>query len=121
MRLWTPHYNDRSAKRTPERNSRLAELVGPPTPLAKETDMLVAIIVGIIAGFLAGKIMSGAGYGVLVDLALGLAGGIVGQWVLGLLGIAGTGGVLWSILVATLGAVILVAIARLIRSGTRTP
>ena len=38
--------------------------------------LIVSIIVGIIAGFLAGKIMKGSGYGVLMDLVLGLVGEI---------------------------------------------
>lgn len=80
--------------------------------------MIVAIIVGIIAGFLAGKLMKGSGYGVLVDLVLGLLGGLVGGFVFRMLGMSASGGLLWSILVATVGAVILVWITRLI-TGNR--
>ncbi len=80
--------------------------------------MLIAIIVGIIAGALAGKIMNGSGYGILMDLVLGLVGGVVGGFIVGSFGIGG-GGVIWSILVATLGAVILVWLVRLVSGGTR--
>jgi uncharacterized membrane protein YeaQ/YmgE (transglycosylase-associated protein family) len=80
--------------------------------------LLVTIIVGIIAGFLAGKIMKGSGYGILMDLVLGLIGGVIGGFVLGLVGL-GNGGIIWSIIVATIGAVILVWLVRLIR-GNRT-
>ncbi len=47
--------------------------------------ILYLIIVGIIAGWAAGKLMKGSGYGVLMDLVLGILGAIVGGWVLRLL------------------------------------
>ena len=81
--------------------------------------MLVAIVVGIIAGFLAGKIMNGSGYGILMDLVLGLIGGIFGRFVLGLLGI-GASGIIGAILVATFGAVMLVWAVRWVRSSRGT-
>ena len=43
------------------------------------------------AGFLAGKIMRGGGFGVIINLILGIAGGVLGGWVFGLLGIAASG------------------------------
>ena len=76
--------------------------------------MLWTIIVGIIAGFLAGKVMKGSGYGVIMDLVLGLVGGLIGGLGFNALGIGAGGGVLWSILVATIGAVILVWLVRLV-------
>ena len=79
--------------------------------------LIVSIIVGIIAGFLAGKIMKGSGYGILMDLVLGLVGGLIGGFIVGSLGLGG-GGLIWSILVATFGAVILVWIVRLV-TGNR--
>lgn len=72
------------------------------------------IIVGLIAGWAAGKIMKGRGYGVLADIVLGILGGIIGGWVVGLLGFGG-GGLIWSILVAILGAVILIWITRALK------
>ena len=50
----------------------------------------------------------------VADIILGIVGGIVGGWVVGLLGF-GAGGMIWSILVAILGAVILIWITRLIK------
>jgi uncharacterized membrane protein YeaQ/YmgE (transglycosylase-associated protein family) len=73
------------------------------------------IVVGLIAGWLAGQVMKGGGYGVLVDIILGILGGILGGWVFGLLGIWPGGGVLGAIIVAFVGAVILVGISRLIK------
>jgi uncharacterized membrane protein YeaQ/YmgE (transglycosylase-associated protein family) len=72
------------------------------------------LIVGLIAGFLAGKIMKGSGYGTLADIVLGIIGAFVGGFLMRLVGFAGAGGMIYTILVATLGAVILVWLARLI-------
>ena len=73
------------------------------------------IIVGLIAGWLAGKLMRGSGFGVIGDIVLGILGAFLGSWVFGLLHIANSGGMLYTILVATVGAIILVAISRLIK------
>ena len=72
------------------------------------------IIVGLIAGWAAGKIMKGGGYGVIADIILGIVGGLLGGWVMSMLGF-GPGGMIWTILVAILGAVILIGITRLIK------
>jgi uncharacterized membrane protein YeaQ/YmgE (transglycosylase-associated protein family) len=73
------------------------------------------LIVGLIAGFLAGKIMKGSGYGTLADIVLGIVGAFVGGFLMRLFGFAGAGGLIYTILVATLGAVILVWVVRLIK------
>lgn len=69
------------------------------------------IVIGIIAGWLTGKLMRGAGFGILMDLILGLVGAVIGGWLFGLLGIPAYG-LVGSLAAATVGAVILVAIAR---------
>jgi uncharacterized membrane protein YeaQ/YmgE (transglycosylase-associated protein family) len=74
------------------------------------------ILIGLIAGWLAGKIARGAGFGCITDIILGLVGSVVGGWLFTKLGIFG-GGFLYSLAAATLGAVILVAIAHLFSSG----
>lgn len=76
---------------------------------------LAWIIVGLVAGWLAGLVMKGGGYGVLVDIILGLVGGLLGGWLFGQLGIWPAGGMIGSIIVAFIGAVILVGITRLIK------
>jgi uncharacterized membrane protein YeaQ/YmgE (transglycosylase-associated protein family) len=73
------------------------------------------IIVGLVAGWAAGKIMKGSGYGVLTDILLGIVGAIIGSRLLGLLGIYTSGGLIPSILVAILGAVLLVALVRALK------
>jgi len=74
-------------------------------------------VVGLIAGVLAKWVMPGPDPGGIVVTALiGIAGAFIGVWVLALLGITGSIGTLGvgSILTAVLGAVILLAIYRLI-------
>ena len=59
--------------------------------------------------------MKGGGYGVLMDIALGLLGGIIGGWLFGTLGIWPGGGTVGSIIVSFVGAIILVGLTRIIR------
>jgi uncharacterized membrane protein YeaQ/YmgE (transglycosylase-associated protein family) len=73
------------------------------------------ILVGLIAGWATGRIMKGSGYGVLTDILLGIVGAIVGSRVLGLLGIYTSGGLIPSILVAIVGAVLIVVLVRALR------
>jgi len=74
------------------------------------------VIVGLIAGWLAGLIMKGGGYGLIGDLILGLVGALIGGWLFSLvLPSAEPTGLVGSIIVATIGAVVLVAIVRLLR------
>ena len=71
------------------------------------------IILGLLAGWLAGKIMRGSGYGFLGDVLLGLLGAVIGGWITGaLLGVDVTGLNIPSLIVAVLGACLLVAISR---------
>ena len=79
--------------------------------------LLWVIIVGLIAGWAAGKIMGGGGYGTLMDIVLGIAGGIVGGFVVHLLGFSSSGGPISSIVVAIIGAVILIWISRMIKKA----
>jgi uncharacterized membrane protein YeaQ/YmgE (transglycosylase-associated protein family) len=74
------------------------------------------IVVGLIAGALAKLIMPGDDPGgIIVTILLGIVGAFVGGFVVNLLGGAGvTGFNLWSIVVATIGAIILLAIYRMV-------
>jgi uncharacterized membrane protein YeaQ/YmgE (transglycosylase-associated protein family) len=72
------------------------------------------IIVGLIAGWLAGQVMKGGGYGVLADIVLGILGGILGGWLVGKRGMGATS-TIGSIIVAFIGAVILVGLTRLVK------
>ncbi len=74
------------------------------------------LLLGLIAGWLAGKIARGRGFGCVTDIILGLIGSYLGGWIFVKLGIFG-GGFLYSLAAATLGAVILVAIAHAFSRG----
>ena len=75
------------------------------------------IIVGLIAGWLTGKIMSGGGYGPIMDIIVGVIGALVGGFIMAHLGFAGSGGLIYSIIVAVIGAIILTLLLRLITRG----
>jgi len=79
--------------------------------------LIWVIVVGLIAGWATGKIMKGSGYGPLMDIVLGIVGGIVGGWIMRMLGFYTSGGLIPSILVAILGAVLLVFFARMLRKA----
>ncbi len=72
------------------------------------------IIIGILAGFIAGKLMRGGGFGILVNLIVGIIGAVLGGWIFGLLGIA-VGGIIGSLVTATVGAIVLLWIVSLFR------
>ena len=74
------------------------------------------IVVGLIAGALAKLIMPGDDPGgIIVTILLGIVGAFVGGFVVNLLGGAGVSGFnLWSVVVATIGAIILLAIYRMV-------
>jgi uncharacterized membrane protein YeaQ/YmgE (transglycosylase-associated protein family) len=80
------------------------------------TNLIWWIVVGLIAGWAAGKIMKGGGYGVAMDIVLGIVGAVVGGWLMGVFGIQ-AGGFIGTILVAILGAVVLIWITRLIKKA----
>jgi uncharacterized membrane protein YeaQ/YmgE (transglycosylase-associated protein family) len=76
------------------------------------------IIVGLIAGVLGKMILPGDDPGgFIVTILIGMAGALVGGFIVGLLGGTGaTGFNIWSILVATIGAIVLLAVYRLWRA-----
>ncbi len=79
------------------------------------------IVLGLIAGWLAGQVMKGGGYGLMGDIILGIVGAILGGFLTGL--ILGrdmvSGFNIESLIVAFIGAVILIAISRAI-TGRRS-
>jgi len=81
------------------------------------TNSLVGwIVIGLLAGWIAGKISRGRGFGCIANVILGLIGALLGGWIFTRLGVWG-GGFLFSLAAATVGAVVLVAVARLFSSG----
>jgi len=68
---------------------------------------LAWIVLGLISGFIASKIVNKSGSGAVVDIVLGIVGAVVGGWLFNTFGHAGVTGInLYSILVAVVGAVV---------------
>ena len=80
---------------------------------------IVWILVGLIAGWLAGHIVRGTGYGLIADMALGIVGALIGEWLLPRIGLHLGTGTVAAIISATIGAVLLLIVLRLVRSGGR--
>jgi uncharacterized membrane protein YeaQ/YmgE (transglycosylase-associated protein family) len=76
--------------------------------------LIVILIVGIIAGWLAGNIVRGGGYGLIGDLIVGTIGAFIGDRLVPRLGIHLGAGMIALIVNATLGAIVLLIILRLI-------
>ena len=79
--------------------------------------LLVIVLVGVVAGWLAGQIMRGGGFGLIGDFVVGIVGAFIGDWLLPRLGIHLGVGILALIINATIGAIVLLLILRLIAGG----
>lgn len=75
------------------------------------------IIIGLLAGWIAGAVTRGRGFGCMVNILLGLIGAFIGRWIFLKLGIV-VWGFFGTLAAATVGAVVLVAAARLL-AGSR--
>jgi uncharacterized membrane protein YeaQ/YmgE (transglycosylase-associated protein family) len=74
------------------------------------------IILGLIAGFIGSKIVNKRGEGLILDIVLGVVGAFVGGWLFSNFGMRGVTGLnLWSLLVAVVGAVVLLVVFHTIR------
>jgi len=78
------------------------------------TGLLIFLAIGALAGWLAGILMKGSGFGLLGDMVIGIIGAVVGGYLFGLLGVI-AGGLIGSIVTATVGAVVLLFLIRLIK------
>jgi uncharacterized membrane protein YeaQ/YmgE (transglycosylase-associated protein family) len=74
------------------------------------------LVVGLSAGWLAGAAMKGSGYSLVVDMILGLVGAVIGGVLLGLV-TTGSVGLLGTILVAFVGACVLITVVRFVAPG----
>jgi uncharacterized membrane protein YeaQ/YmgE (transglycosylase-associated protein family) len=79
--------------------------------------ILVWLIVGAVAGWLAGMIVKGGGFGLLGDIVVGIIGAFVGGWLLTRLGVTIGVGLTSVIATATIGAVALLTLLRLVRAA----
>ena len=72
--------------------------------------LIITLIIGGIAGWLAGKIMRGGGFGLLMNIVIGVVGSFIGNAMFWLLGL-GTRNLIGALIAATLGAIVLLYIA----------
>ncbi len=79
--------------------------------------ILVILFVGLVAGWLAGKIVRGTGFGLIGDILVGIAGALLASLLFPKLGIRIGTGLVSEIVYSTIGAVILLLIVRLVRTG----
>jgi uncharacterized membrane protein YeaQ/YmgE (transglycosylase-associated protein family) len=82
-------------------------------------DLLSWLFVGLLAGFFASLLVRGRGYGCFLDIVIGLVGALIGGFLASLLGIRGTYHFWGSLLIAFLGACLLVAILKVFSAGRR--
>jgi uncharacterized membrane protein YeaQ/YmgE (transglycosylase-associated protein family) len=73
--------------------------------------ILAWLVLGLIAGFIASKVVNKSGEGVVLDIVLGIIGAFVGGWLFTTFGAAGVTGLnLYSMLVAVVGAVVVLVV-----------
>lgn len=88
--------------------------------------LLWLIVIGALAGWIAGLLVRGRGFGIGVDIIVGILGSILGGWllfdVLGLYGMAALGGLVARLIAAIIGALLLIVIIKALKkSDTRPP
>ena len=80
-----------------------------------EANSLIAVLfIGGIAGWLAGKILKGKGFGLIGNIVVGIVGAFVGGFLFDFLGLS-AGGFFGSIIMATIGAVVLLYVVSLVK------
>ena len=72
------------------------------------------LIIGLAAGWLAGQLVKGGGFGVVGDLVVGVIGAVLGGYLFRVLGLSAAG-LIGSLIMATLGAVVLLVVLRAIK------
>src|SRR3954453_16667466 len=80
--------------------------------------LIVILFVGVIAGWLAGQIVRGTGFGIVGDLIVGIVGAFIGDWLLPRLRVQLGFGVGAATINATVGAIVLLLVVRLVRGGS---
>jgi uncharacterized membrane protein YeaQ/YmgE (transglycosylase-associated protein family) len=73
------------------------------------------ILIGVTAGWMAGQYMRGGGFGVVGDIVTGVSGALVGGFLFHQLGLAAGGGLIGALIVATIGAGVLLFLVRMIK------
>ena len=82
--------------------------------------LLAWIVLGLIAGVIASKVVSGIGQGAVMDIVLGVVGAVIGAWLVNSFGMVGVSGFkLYSLLVAVVGASVLLLVYHAVSRGVR--
>ena len=81
--------------------------------------LVVIVLVGIVAGWLAGQIVDGGGFGLIGDLIVGVLGAFIGDWLLPRLHIHLGVGTVALVINATIGAIVLLVIIRVVAGSRR--
>lgn len=79
--------------------------------------LVIWLIIGAVAGWIAGNLMRGGGFGLLGNIVVGIVGAFLGGFIFDFFGIA-AGGILGSLVLATVGAVVLLFVVGLLSGGT---
>jgi uncharacterized membrane protein YeaQ/YmgE (transglycosylase-associated protein family) len=77
--------------------------------------LIALLLVGLVAGWLAGKLIDGTGFGLIGDIIVGVIGAFIGNWLLGALGLFIGMGLIGAIISATIGAVVLLIVIKMIK------
>jgi uncharacterized membrane protein YeaQ/YmgE (transglycosylase-associated protein family) len=105
------------ARRRQQRRARMSAAAcwGENGVMFATNSIIVILIIGLIAGWLAGRIMGG-GFGLIGDIVIGIIGAFIGNWLWAVFHLPGLGPWwLTAIIIATVGACILLFILRLIK------
>jgi uncharacterized membrane protein YeaQ/YmgE (transglycosylase-associated protein family) len=81
--------------------------------------LLVILVVGLIAGWLTGHFVRGTGFGLIPDIAIGIVGALIGNWVFPQLGVHLASGMVSRVIAATVGAILLLLALRIFRRRRR--
>ena len=76
--------------------------------------IILFLLLGAVAGWLAGKIMKGGGFGLVVNIIVGVIGSFIGGWLMSLAHIQ-KAGLLWELIVAVIGACVLLFVVSLFK------
>jgi uncharacterized membrane protein YeaQ/YmgE (transglycosylase-associated protein family) len=86
------------------------------TRQTENMSFLAWIVLGLVAGFIGSKLVNRKGEGIVLDVLLGVVGALAGGWLFHMFGASGVTGLnLYSLLVAVIGAVVLLVVYHIIR------
>jgi uncharacterized membrane protein YeaQ/YmgE (transglycosylase-associated protein family) len=77
--------------------------------------LLVILLVGLVAGWLAGHLVRGTGFGLIPDIAIGIVGALIGDWLFPQLGFHLASGMIARVLMASTGAILLLVVLKVLR------